>query len=291
VQKESRTIRSRLFTSYLTSIISNTLVLFLIGLVLLLLFNTKKLSDYVRENIGFSVMLNDNVREAEILKLQKTLDAKVFVKSTQYISKEKAAQDLQKDLGEDFIQFLGYNPLLPSIDLKLKASYTNPDSISLIEKDLLKNSEIKEVFYQKSLLHLVHENVQKISLIILGFSCLLLLIALVLINNTIRLSVYSKRFIINTMQLVGATDGFIRKPFLLKSMLNGIYAAFIAAILLLLVVYYAQKQIGDVLLIKEFFTMGILLASVFGIGIFLNLVSTFMSVTRYLRLKIDDLYI
>ena len=253
MQKESRTIRGRLFTSYLTSIISNTLVLFLIGLVLLLLFNTKKLSDYVRENIGFSVMLNDNVREAEILKLQKNLDAKVFVKSTQYISKDKAAQDLQKDLGEDFVQFLGYNPLLPSIDLKLKADYTNPDSINLIEKELLKNSEIKEVFYQKSLLHLVHENVRKISLIILGFSVLLLLIALVLINNTIRLSVYSKRFIIDTMQLVGATDGFIRKPFLLKSMLNGIYAAFIAAILLILVVYYAQKQIGDVLIIKEFF--------------------------------------
>ena len=291
MQKESRTIRSRLFTSYLTSIISNTLVLFLIGLVLLLLFNTKKLSDYVRENIGFSVMLNDNVREAEILKLQKNLDAKVFVKSTQYISKDKAAQDLQKDLGEDFVQFLGYNPLLPSIDLKLKADYTNPDSINLIEKELLKNSEIKEVFYQKSLLHLVHENVRKISLIILGFSVLLLLIALVLINNTIRLSVYSKRFVINTMQLVGATDGFIRKPFLLKSMLNGIYAAFIAAILLILVVYYAQKQIGDVLNIKEFYTLGILLASVFAIGIFLNLVSTFMSVTRYLRMGIDDLYI
>jgi len=291
VQKESRTIRGRLFTSYLTSIISNTLVLFLIGLVLLLLFNTKKLSDYVRENIGFSVMLNDNVREAEILKLQKNLDAKVFVKSTQYISKDKAAQDLQKDLGEDFVQFLGYNPLLPSIDLKLKADYTNPDSINLIEKELLKNSEIKEVFYQKSLLHLVHENVRKISLIILGFSVLLLLIALVLINNTIRLSVYSKRFVINTMQLVGATDGFIRKPFLLKSMLNGIYAAFIAAILLILVVYYAQKQIGDVLIIKEFYTLGILLASVFGIGIFLNLVSTFMSVTRYLRMGIDELYI
>ena len=291
MQKESRTIRGRLFTSYLTSIISNTLVLFLIGLVLLLLFNTKKLSDYVRENIGFSVMLNDNVREAEILKLQKNLDAKVFVKSTQYISKDKAAQDLQKDLGEDFVQFLGYNPLLPSIDLKLKADYTNPDSINLIEKELLKNSEIKEVFYQKSLLHLVHENVQKISLIILGFSVLLLLIALVLINNTIRLSVYSKRFIIDTMKLVGATDGFIRKPFLLKSMLNGIYAAFIAAILLILVVYYAQKQIGDVLIIKEFYTLGILLASVFGIGIFLNLVSTFMSVTRYLRMGIDDLYI
>ncbi len=291
MQKESRSIRSRLFTSYLTSIISNTLVLFLIGLVLLLLFNTKKLSDYVRENIGFSVMLNDNVREAEILKLQKNLDAKIFVKSTQYISKEKAAQDLQKDLGEDFVQFLGYNPLLPSIDLKLKANYTNPDSINLIEKDLLKNGEIKEVFYQKSLLHLVHENVQKISLIILVFSGLLLVIALVLINNTIRLSVYSKRFIIDTMQLVGATDGFIRKPFLLKSMLNGIYAAFIAAILLILVVYYAQKQIGDVLIIKEFFTLGILLASVFTIGIFLNLVSTFMSVTRYLRMKIDDLYI
>ena len=134
MQKESRTIRSRLFTSYLTSIISNTLVLFLIGLVLLLLFNTKKLSDYVRENMGFSVMLNDNVREAEILRLQKNLDAKVFVKSTQYISKEKAAEDLQKDLGEDFVQFLGYNPLLPSIDLKLKADYTNPTVLILLKR-------------------------------------------------------------------------------------------------------------------------------------------------------------
>ena len=255
------------------------------------MFNTKRLSDYIRENIGFSIMLNDNVREAEILKLQKTLDAKIFVKSTQYISKDKAAQDLKKDLGEDFIQFLGYNPLLPSIDLKLKADYTNPDSINLIERDLLKNSAIKEVFYQKSLLHLVHENVQKISLIILGFSCLLLFVALVLINNTIRLSVYSRRFVINTMQLVGATDGFIRKPFLLKSMLNGIYASCIAAILLVIVVYYAQKQIGDAFIIKDFYTLGILLSSVFGIGIVLNLISTFMSVTRYLRMKIDDLYV
>jgi cell division transport system permease protein len=257
----------------------------------LLLFNTKKLSDYIHENIGFSIMLNENVREADILKLQKNLDAKVYVKSTEYIAKEKAAEELQKDLGEDFIQFLGYNPLLPSIDLKLHAAYANPDSIDYIEKELVKNSEIKEVFYQKSLVHLVHENVKKISLIILGFSCLLLLIALVLINNTIRLSVYSRRFIINAMQLVGATDGFIRRPFLYKSMLHGTYASIIASILIYAVLYYAQRQFGEILNINEYTTVGILLASIFALGLLLNFSSTFLAVTRYLHMKIDDLYI
>lgn len=291
MQKEARTIRGRLFTSYLTSIISNSLVLFLVGLVLLLLLNTKKLSDYVRENIGFTVMLNDNVREADILKFQKSLDAMTYVKSTRYISKEKAAEDLQEDLGEDFIKFLGYNPLLPSVDIKLKADYANPDSIAVIEKALVKFSEVKEVYYQKSLISLVHENVKKISLVILAFSCLLFFIALVLINNTIRLSVYSKRFIINAMQLVGATNGFIRRPFLLKSALHGGYAAILSSVFIFMVLYYAQRQVGEIVILDEYSLLGLLIASVFALGILLNLLSTYLSVNKYLRIEIDDLYI
>ncbi len=291
MQKETSTIRGRLFTSYLTSIISNSLVLFLVGLVLLLLLNTRKLADYVRENIGFTVMLNDNVREADILKLQKNIDAQGYVKSTRYVSKEKAAEDLQNELGEDFIKFLGYNPLLPTIDLKLRADYANTDSIAVIEKRLMQFSEVKEVYYQKSLIHLVNENVRKISFVMLAFSGLLFLIALVLINNTIRLSVYSRRFIINAMQLVGATDGFIRKPFLLKSVLHGTYAAVVSSLLIALVLYYAQRQVGEIAILEQYSVLGILMAVIFALGILLNFVSTYLSVNRYLRMKIDDLYI
>ena len=261
------------------------------GLVLLLLLNTRKLADYVRENIGFTVMLNDNVREADILKLQKNIDAQGYVKSTRYVSKEKAAEDLQNELGEDFIKFLGYNPLLPTIDLKLRADYANTDSIAVIEKRLMQFSEVKEVYYQKSLIHLVNENVRKISFVMLAFSGLLFLIALVLINNTIRLSVYSRRFIINAMQLVGATDGFIRKPFLLKSVLHGTYAAVVSSLLIALVLYYAQRQVGEIAILEQYSVLGILMAVIFALGILLNFVSTYLSVNRYLRMKIDDLYI
>ncbi|PLX11221.1 MAG: cell division protein FtsX, partial [Marinilabiliales bacterium] len=211
-KKETNITKRRLRSSYITSIISISLVLFLLGLLGLLVLNAKRLSDYVKENIGFSVILKENVKEVDVILLQKSLDASEYVKSTNYITKEEAAEELQQELGEDFINFLGFNPLLASIEVHLYAEYANQDSINFIEKDLQQYEQIKEVFYQKSLVSLVNENIRKISLIILIFSGLLLLVAITLINSTIRLSVYSKRFIINTMQLVGANRGFIRRP-------------------------------------------------------------------------------
>src|SRR6056297_1571436 len=226
-KKEPAVTKRRLRSSYLTSI-SITLVLFMLGVLGLLILNAQRLSEYVKENIGFSIILKENVKEVDVILLQKTLDAAEYVKSTKYITKEQAAKELQEELGENFIDFLGYNPLLASIEVHLYADYANPDSIKIIEQDFQQYELIKEVFYQKSLVSLVNENIRKISFIILVFSGLLFLIAIALINNTIRLSVYSKRFIINTMQLVGATRGFIRRPFLFRSVWQGIVAALLA---------------------------------------------------------------
>jgi cell division transport system permease protein len=287
---ENRSTKWRLRSSYLSSVISNSLVLFMLGILLLLLFNAKRLSDFVKENIGFSVILHDDVREVEASFLRKTLDASPFVRITEYISKEEAARELKEELGEDFIGFLGYNPLSSSIEVRLRADYANPDSIRKIEDELMSHRPVKEVFYQKSLVALVNENVQRISAIIILFSALLFFIALVLINNTIRLSVYSKRFIINTMKLVGATWGFIRKPFLLKGVAHGLYASLLAVMLLCGVIYIVEGEFYEVVN----FDQVELLAAIFGLvivtGILINLISTYLAVNKYLRLKVDDLY-
>ena len=289
-KKEANITKRRLRSSYVTSIISISLVLFLLGLLGMLVLNAKRLSDYVKENIGFSVILKENVKEVDVILLQKSLDASEYVKSTQYITKDEAAQDLQEELGEDFIEFLGFNPLLASIEVHLNAEYANQDSINLIEKDLQKYEQIKEVFYQKSLVSLVNENIRKISLIILVFSGLLLLVAITLINSTIRLSVYSKRFIINTMQLVGATRGFIRRPFLYRSAGNGILAAFLAGVFLAGVMYLAQKEFRDIISFQDIEIVGILFLCVLAFGILINWISTFFAVSKYLRMKVDKLY-
>jgi cell division transport system permease protein len=262
----------------------------MLGILLLLLFNAKRLSDYVKENIGFSVILHDDVREVEASFLRKTLDASPYVRITEYISKEEAAKELRDELGEDFIGFLGYNPLSSSIEVRLKADYANPDSIRKIEDELMAHRPVKEVFYQKSLVNLVNDNVQKISAIILLFSALLFFIALVLINNTIRLSVYSKRFIINTMKLVGATWGFIRKPFLVRGMAHGFYASLLAIMLLCGVVYVVEKEFYKVINFEQVELLSAIFGLVIITGIFINLSSTFFAVNKYLKLKADDLY-
>jgi len=289
-KKETAVTKWRLRSSYFTSIISISLVLFMLGLLGMLVLNAQKLSEYVKENIGFSIILKENVKEVDVRLLQKNLDASIFVKSTKYITKEEAAYELQKELGEDFIEFLGFNPLLASIEVHLVADYANPDSISGIEKKLQQYDQIKEVFYQKSLVDLVNENVRKISIIILGFSGLLFLIAIALINNTIRLSVYSKRFIINTMQLVGATRGFIRRPFLYKSAMHGILAALIAIALLVGVLYVAQKEFKEIISFQDIEIVGSLFLGVLAIGIVINWISTFFAVSKYLRINTDKLY-
>lgn len=287
---ESIIIRRRLRSSYITSLISISLVLFMLGLIGMLLLNTHKISVIVKENIGFSVILKENVKEADILKLQKNLDATRFIKSTEYVSKEKAAKNFQQELGEDFVNFLGYNPLLSSIDVKLYADYANPDSIAMIEKQLQRYEAVKEVFYQKSLVHLINENVRRISLIILLFCGLLCIIAISLINNTIRLSIYSKRFTINTMQLVGATRSFIRKPFLFKSILHGIYGASIAITLVMMTLFWAERQLEDIVQLTDLKLIYILCAVLLFIGIIINVISTFFAVNKFLKLKTDDLY-
>lgn len=287
---ETKLSKRRLRSSYITSIVSISLVLFMLGLMGLLILNAKKLSNHVKENVGFSVILKNDVKEVDMIRLQKNLDASDFVKSTEFVTKEKAAQDLQKDLGEDFINFLGYNPLLASIDIKLNANYANNDSLSVIEKKLRTYPQVKEVFYQKNLINLINENIKRIGLIILLFSILLLFISIALINNTIRLTIYSKRFLINTMQLVGATRRFIRAPFLGRSIVHGIVSAIIAVSLLSALIYIVQKELTGLLIFQEFDIIAILFLSVMLLGIFIALISTYIAVNKFLRTKTDDLY-
>jgi cell division transport system permease protein len=288
--RESRNIQRRLRSSYITSIISISLVLFMLGLIGVLLINAKKISDYVKENIGFTVYLKDASKEADILRLQKTIDSRKYVKSTEYITKELATQKFQEELGEDFVSFLGYSPLLPSIEVKLYASYANPDSLALYEKELEKYEQVKDVFYKKSLVHVINENVRKISLIILAFCGLLFIIAISLINNTIRLSIYAKRFLINTMKLVGATKPFIRNPFLYRSILHGIYGAIIAAGLIIPALFWAQKQLVGIVELTDLNFIIVNCIAILLLGIIINLVSTWFAVNKFLRLKTDDLY-
>ena len=290
MQKRDNVIRRRLRASYATSVISISLVLYMLGLVGMLLLNTKKLSDYVKENVGFSVFLNDDSKEVEIFGLQKLLDSRHYVKETAYITKEQAVRDFQKEWGEDFEDFLGFNPLPASIDVKLYAPYANPDSIAVIEKDIMTYTGVRDVVYQKDLIYKVNNNVRKISLSILAFSFLLFLIALTLINNTIRLSVYAKRFIIRTMQLVGAQHPIIRRPFLNMSFYYGSLAALIAIGLLIATMIIAERQLEGLFSLKDYRISGILFSMVFIIGIILTWISTILAVNRYLSMTTDDLY-
>jgi cell division transport system permease protein len=288
--KEAKITRRRLRSSYMTSVISIALVLFLLGILGLLVLNAKRVSEYVKENIGFSIMLKEDVKEVDVIRLQKMLDAKNYVKSTKYVTQEEAAEELKEELGEDFVSFLGYNPLLASIDVHLNASYANPESIEQIKQDLRKYNQIKEVFYQKSLVELINQNIRKIGLIILVFSGLLFLVAVALIHNTIRLSIYSKRFIINTMQLVGATRGFIRRPFIFTGVMQGVYASLLSIALLTGVVYLIQDEFSEIISLQDYRILALLFGIVLLMGVVISWISTFMAVNKYLKIKVDKLY-
>ena len=287
---DSKTYSRRIRSSYITSIISISLVLLLLGMVGLLLINGRNIRKQVMESIGFNVILKENVKEADIYQLQKILDSREFILSTEYITKEEAALETEQMLGEDFIRFLGYNPLPPSIRVRLRQPWANPDSVMIIEQDLMKYDSIEEVYYKKSLLYAVNENIRQITLIILGFSALLTLISVTLINNTIRLSIYSKRFIINTMQLVGATRSFIRKPFLFTSAATGFIGSLIALTLIFGLVYLLQGEFEGVISLKDYDMLSILALGVILIGIVLNWISTYFAVNKYLNIKTDKLY-
>jgi cell division transport system permease protein len=289
-KRETGLSKTRLRGSYLTLVISVTLVLFLLGVLGLILINARELSDYLRESLSFSVMLDDNAKEADMRMLQKDLDAKPFIKSTKFVSKDEAAAKMKENLGEDFINFLGDNPLPPSIDVYLYAGFTSPDSVAKIEKYILEYPFVKEVYYPESLLFLINENVRKISLFLLVISTSLFLIALTIINNTIRLSIYSKRFIIRTMQLVGATRAFIRRPFLIQSAFHGLIAALLSMSLLLGFLYLIEKEFFMMFSFESTKLLILLGTFIIITGILINIISTFFSVNRYLSISEDKLY-
>lgn len=280
----------RLRASYITSIISIMLVLFMLGLLGLIILHGKKLSDYVRENISISVMLKDNAEDDLVQNYINRLKRTSYVKQADFVSREQAAKELANELGEDFVQFLGYNPLPASIDLQLRAGYANTDSIARIEKQLLTSNLVKEVVYQKSLIDQVNSNISKITIVILSFSIILLIISIILISNTIKLSIYSKRFLIRSMQLVGATEKFIRLPFIKKSILHGVIAAVIADLLLVGTLYIAQQRIPEITALQDIRQFALFFAGILILGVFLSALSTWLSVNKFLRMKVDQLY-
>ena len=272
-------------------VISMSLVLFVLGILGFLLLNATRLSNHVKQNIGFSVMIKEGMKDVDIMQLQKLIDSKAYSLETNWVSKEDAATELKEQLGEDFISFLGYNPLLESIDIKIKATYANPDSLLVLQEELTKNDLIHEVFYQKDLVEKISENVQKMSVFLVSFCFLLFIISFTLINNTIRLSVYSKRFLIRTMKLVGATNKFIKGPFLSESIYNGVYSSLVAICMLLAVFQLLQSDMPDFLNIQNLKSMGIIFASIFVAGILFTWLSTFFALRKYLRIKESEIYL
>ena len=283
-------INSSVFSSSISVVISLSLVLFIVGTLFLVLINAQKLSNYVKENIGFSVMLEENTSELDCLRFLKEIDANNFSKSATLVSKEQATKELKNELGEDFVGFLGYSPLLSSIDVKLNANYANADSLLKIKNQLQKNSSVFEVYYQEDLVEKINSNVNRIAIFLLAFCSLLLIIAFVLINNTIRLSVYSKRFLIRTMRLVGAKNSFIQKPFLVNSLYQGLYGAIFAVFMLIGSLQLIQKEAMHILNISDLKVIGTVFLLIFVFGIFISWISTYLSVKKYIKLTEHKLY-
>ncbi|MEQ8910523.1 MAG: permease-like cell division protein FtsX [Vicingaceae bacterium] len=287
-EKKPSSVKIR--SSYVSTIISISLVLFVLGLLGLIVLNAKKISDHVKQNIGFSLYLHDDLSKGQLQNLQADLTAKPFTNRIEYVDKKQAAQMLKEDLGEDFVDFLGYNPLSGSIDLYLKADYAEEAKIGEITKSLKKYPEVKEVVYQKDLITEVNSNIRRIGAVLLAFSILLLIVVIALINNTIRLAIYSKRFLIKTMQLVGATGGFIRRPFVARGVWNGIISGLIAILLLMGVIYSAHQNFPTLVELKDFNIYTVVFAMVIVLGILISWISTSLAVRKFLRMQSGDLY-
>ena len=283
----NKLLKWKIFSSSASVVISLSLVLFIVGLLGLILINAQRLTDYVKENIGFTIMLKDGITEIQTSTFQKKLEVENFTKSVNFISKEQATEELKTDLGEDFVEFLGYSPLLSSIDVKLNADYANTDSLQQITAELMADPVVFEAYYQKDLVDKLNSNVKQLSFFLLVFCILLFFIAFVLINNTIRLSVYSKRFLIRTMRLVGATDSFIQKPFLIKGLYQGFYSSIFAVFMMIGALQLVQE---DALNIDDLKIIGIVFILIFLSGLILSLFSTFFAVKKYLQLNENELY-
>ena len=270
---------------FITSSISTTLVLLLLGLVVFFVLAANNLSVYVRENINFSVLISDDMKETDILKLQKRLNNEPFVKETEYISKKQALKEQTEAMGTDPQEFLGYNPFTASIEIKLHSDYANSDSIAKIEKLIKRNTNIQDVLYQKDLIDAVNENIRNISLVLLALAVMLTFISFALINNTIRLAIYSKRFLIHTMKLVGASWGFIRRPFLKRNIWSGVLAAFIADTILMGAAYWLVSYEPELIRVITPEVMLLVSGAVLVFGVVITFLCAYLSINKYLRMK------
>lgn len=282
--------KRRLLSSYFSVVLSIFLVLFLLGILGFFIINSKKLADDFKEKIAMTVFFkqeaNDSILKAFGQELKTTKFSKTFV----YVSKEQAAKEHTDIIGEDFVTFLGENPLQNSYDIHLKADYVERDSIAKIESRLRKNAMVSDIVYDKQLVNLVNDNIKKVSLWILIASAFLTFIAVLLINSSLRLSIYSNRFIIKTMQMVGATKAFIRKPFVMRSIKLGMIGAGLAVLALLGVLVYLENSYPDLGIMDDKLLIGLVLLAVFGLGVLITWLSTYFATQRFLNLRTDDLY-
>lgn len=281
----------RIGNVHLTATVSMSLVLFLIGLVLLLIFAARDVSTHIRENISLSLILKDNITADNTSRIERYLQSSKFVKSFDYISKEDALKEHIRTMGEDPEKFLGYNPLMASFEIKLNADYANKDSVEVFESKLKMYEDIDRVAYQKDMVTLVNDNITRISFILLVIATILMLISITLLNNTIRVSVYSNRFLINTMKLVGATPWFIRKPYVIRGITNGLLASLIAIAMLAILLLYIRNNTGLNLLALEIKTLVETSVIIVLLGIILSALSSYFAVGRYLRMQTNEIYL
>lgn len=282
--------KRKLISSYFSVVLSIALVLFLLGVLGLLVLNAKKMADHFKEQISVSVFFKDSAKEVEINQLQKSLTAAEYTRSANYVSKEEAAKKHSEEIGEDFEEFLGYNPLKNSIDINLKSDFVSPEQMEEIVAELSAKSYIDEVTYDRPLVDLLDDNIQKISIWVLVASAIFTFIAVLLINSSIRLSIYSKRFIIKTMQMVGATKTFIRRPFIWTNIKLGMIGAGVAIIALIAALFYAESTFPEMAVLDDYIVLGIIFVGVFFLGILIAFLSTYFAAQRFLNLRTDELY-
>ena len=282
--------KRRVITSYFSVVLSIFLVLFLLGILGLFVINSKRLSDNFKEEIAMTVFFKTEATDSVIKAFNSELKTAKFAKSFEYVSKEKAAEKHMKVIGEDFMQFLGVNPLQNSFDIHLKADYVTNEGIAKIENRLRKNDMIADIVYDKQLVTLVNDNIKNISMWILIVSCVFALVSVLLINSSLRLSIYANRFIIKTMQMVGATKSFIRKPFIQRSVYLGLIGSALAIVALIGVLIYIQTTFPSLGILEDKLAIATVLVSVLLLGVVITWISTFFATQRFLNLRTDDLY-
>ncbi len=282
--------KRRLISSYFSVVISISLVLFLLGLLGLLMLNSKRVADYFKEQISITIFLKNDAKEVEVTQLKQSLALAEYTKSANYVSKEQAAEEHSVTIGENFTDYLGYNPLQNSIDVHLIADFVTPELIEEITTEINNKDFVDDVVYDKPLIAKLTENVKKISFWVLIISSVFLFIAVLLINSSIRLSVYAKRFTIKTMQMVGATKQFIRRPFIWRSVRLGILGSIFAMIGMGVVLYYLNISFAELKLLEDKILLIGLFGFIFFMGVFITWISTFIATQRFLNLQTDELY-